>query len=75
MQHLKAFKFLIQPTQEQEILFNKTFGCSRFVWNKLTENFNSWTPTNKPEKITEKTLKEQWQEWTQREMARLTKRV
>lgn len=59
MQHLKAFKFFIQPTQEQEILFNKTFGCSRFVWNKLTENFNSWTPTNKPEKITEKTLKDQ----------------
>ena len=59
MQQLKAFKFFIQPTPEQEILFNKTFGCSRFVWNKLTENFNSWSPTNKPEKITEKTLKDQ----------------
>ena len=59
MQQLKAFKIFIQPTPEQEVLFNKTFGCSRFVWNKLTENFNSWSPTNKPEKITEKTLKDQ----------------
>ncbi len=59
MQQLKAFKFFIKPTQEQEILFNKTFGCSRFVWNKLTENFNSWSPNNIPEKISEKTLKDQ----------------
>ncbi len=59
MQQLKAFKFFIKPNEEQEILFNKTFGCSRFVWNKLTENFNSWTPNNKPKNITEKTLKDQ----------------
>jgi len=59
MQQLKAFKFFIKPTSEQEILFNKTFGCSRFVWNKLTENFNSWSPSNTPEKITEKTIKDQ----------------
>lgn len=29
----KAFKFRIYPTKEQQILINKTFGCSRFVYN------------------------------------------
>ena len=23
----KAFKFLLKPTKEQEVFFNKTFGC------------------------------------------------
>lgn len=30
---LKAFKYQLQPTKEQEVLLNKHFGCSRFVWN------------------------------------------
>lgn len=30
---LKAFKFQLQPTKDQEVLLNKHFGCSRFVWN------------------------------------------
>ena len=38
--HLKAYKFRIYPTKEQEVLLAKTFGCVRFVWNKLVENFN-----------------------------------
>ena len=29
----KAFKFRIYPTKDQQILINKTFGCSRFVYN------------------------------------------
>ena len=37
---LKAYKFRIYPSKKQEILFAKTFGCVRFVWNKLVENFN-----------------------------------
>lgn len=55
---LKAFKFRVYPTPEQAILLNKTFGCARFVWNKLTEGFNSWGPNTKPEVINEKTLKD-----------------
>lgn len=55
---LKAFKFRIYPDSDQEILLNKTFGCARVVWNKLTENFNSWSPDKPPDKITEKTLKD-----------------
>jgi putative transposase len=52
--HLKAYKFRIYPSKEQEVLLAKTFGCCRFVWNKLVENFNS----NSKELINEKTLKD-----------------
>lgn len=53
--HLKAYKYRIYPTKEQEVLLNKTFGCCRFVWNKLVENFN-----NKENDVivNEKTLKD-----------------
>jgi putative transposase len=30
----KGFKFRIYPTNEQKLLFEKTFGCCRYVWNK-----------------------------------------
>jgi len=53
--HLKAYKYRIYPTKEQEVLLAKTFGCVRFVWNKLVENFNN----NDGTKVTEKTLKDQ----------------
>jgi len=52
--HLKAYKFRIYPDKEQEVLLAKTFGCCRFVWNKLVENFNN----NSKEFINEKTLKD-----------------
>ena len=56
---LKAYKFRLAPTPDQKVLLNKTFGCTRFVWNKLVDNFNSWTPDNPPLKISEQTLKHQ----------------
>lgn len=31
----KAYRYRIYPTREQEILINKTFGCVRFVYNKM----------------------------------------
>ena len=31
---LKAYKYRIYPNKEQEEQINKTFGCSRFVYNK-----------------------------------------
>lgn len=34
----KAFKYRIYPEPEQEILINKTFGCVRFVYNKMLAN-------------------------------------
>ncbi len=33
MEIYKAHKFRLYPTEEQRILINKTFGCSRFVYN------------------------------------------
>lgn len=31
----KAYKFRLQPSKKQEILFAKTFGCVRFIWNRM----------------------------------------
>lgn len=31
----KAYKFRLYPNLEQRILFEKTFGCSRFIWNQM----------------------------------------
>lgn len=43
----KSFKIRIYPNKEQKILINKTFGCTRFIYNfmlnlkqKLYKNFN-----------------------------------
>jgi putative transposase len=31
----KAYKFKLNPNKEQQVLLNKTFGCARFVYNKM----------------------------------------
>ena len=31
----KAYKFRIYPDEEQKILIAKTFGCVRFIYNKM----------------------------------------
>ena len=31
----KAYKFRLYPNLEQRIFFEKTFGCSRFIWNQM----------------------------------------
>ncbi len=33
----KAYKFRLYPTEEQALLMHKTFGCVRFVYNKMLE--------------------------------------
>ena len=35
MKKQKAYKFRLYPNLEQKILFEKTFGCSRFIWNQM----------------------------------------
>lgn len=32
---LKAYKYRIYPNKEQQIFFAKTFGCVRFIYNKM----------------------------------------
>jgi putative transposase len=34
---LRARKVRLYPNQEQEVMLNKTFGCCRFLYNKLLE--------------------------------------
>ena len=34
----KAYKFRIYPNREQEIMFAKTFGCVRFIYNRMLED-------------------------------------
>ena len=36
-QTLKAYKYRIYPTDTQVFFFTKTFGCCRFVWNKMLD--------------------------------------
>ena len=31
----KAYKFRLYPNKDQIILFEKTFGCVRFIWNQM----------------------------------------
>lgn len=38
MKQNKAYKFRIYPNKEQKILFAKTFGCTRFIYNKMLED-------------------------------------
>ena len=32
---LIAYKYRLYPNKEQEIYFAKTFGCVRFIYNKM----------------------------------------
>ncbi len=31
----KAYRYRLYPTKEQKIIFDKTFGCVRFIYNKM----------------------------------------
>ena len=31
----KAYRYRIYPTTEQKMMFAKTFGCVRFIYNKM----------------------------------------
>ncbi|WP_240627033.1 helix-turn-helix domain-containing protein, partial [Staphylococcus microti] len=35
MERLKAYKFRLYPTEEQEVFFAKSFGCVRKVYNLM----------------------------------------
>ena len=54
----KSFKVRIYPNEEQKVLIDKTFGCTRYVYNymlnlklKLYENFNTTLSCNHMSKI------------------------
>lgn len=48
MERLKAYKFRIYPTEEQEIFFAKSFGCVRKVYNlMLNDRMKAYEETKK----------------------------
>ncbi|SNT70846.1 transposase [Psychrobacter sp. LV10R520-6] len=32
---LKSYKFRLYPTDDQQVSFAKSFGCARFIWNRM----------------------------------------
>lgn len=59
---LKAYKYRIYPTKQQEILLNKTFGCVRVVWNYHVEVFNKFDKNCTEQSLTTTQLKQKF-EW------------
>lgn len=59
----KALKFRIYPTKEQQILLAKTFGCCRFIYNKmLADKISYYEKTGKSLQNTPAQYKEEF-EW------------
>jgi putative transposase len=50
MKIFKSFKYRIYPNKSQEVLINKTFGCTRFLYNKMLEERISFYNENKNNK-------------------------
>ena len=48
MKKLKAYKFRLYPTKQQEVLLNKTFGCVRFYYNQQVAQFNTYDKETNP---------------------------
>ena len=44
----RAYKFRIYPTVEQKIMFAKTFGCVRFIYNHLLSDKRDSKPPKMP---------------------------
>ena len=55
----KSLKIRLYPTKNQEILFNKAFGCCRFVYNKHKEEKDSFYNENiKDKNLSKKEIQE-----------------
>jgi len=59
----KAFKYRIYPNQEQQVLLNKTFGCTRFIWNQMLNDKKEYHEEHKKSlKVTPASYKKEY-EW------------
>ena len=55
----KSLKIRLYPTEDQKILFNKAFGCCRFVYNKHKEEKDNFYNENiKDRNLSKKEIKE-----------------
>ena len=60
---LKAYKYRLYPNKEQEIYLQKTFGCTRFIYNKmLADKIESYKETGEMLKNTPAQYKKEF-EW------------
>lgn len=48
-QILKAYKVRLYPNDEQKVFFAKSFGCTRFIWNKMLSDKIEYYKQNKTE--------------------------
>lgn len=58
MNQLRSYKYRIYPTIQQARYLDQVFGDVRFVWNKLVENFNSYSLFGPNKPMDEKILKD-----------------
>ena len=57
----KAYRYRLYPTTEQKIMFTKTFGCVRFIYNKmLGDRLDYYKETGKKLKNTPAQYKEEF---------------
>lgn len=47
----KTYVYRMYPTEEQEVLLNKTFGCVRVVWNRNVFTYNSYDKEKNPKPV------------------------
>jgi len=38
----RAYRFRIYPNHDQQVLFGKTFGCCRFIYNRMLSDKKDW---------------------------------
>jgi len=58
---LKAYKYRIYPTDAQIVSFAKTFGCCRFIWNKmLDEKLRAYEKKERIPRVTPAKYKEEF---------------
>ena len=54
----KSLKIRLYPSEDQKILFNKVFGCCRFVYNKHKEEKDNFYNENiKDKNLSKKAVK------------------
>jgi len=49
---LKAYKYRIYPNSQQQLYFAKTFGCVRFIYNRmLADKIDHYKPSHRTVKL------------------------
>ena len=58
MEILKSYRYRLEPTEEQKVLFNKHFGSTRYVYNHfLDEKNKQYEETKKSDNYNKQAIK------------------